>query len=273
MSKLFGRTTPHVGAGEQDAQRRSSAEQEALLPLNPEEQFDDALLSPKEKGYIQEAAPQAPFRFTHVSIAFTTGIVACVLAQLAICGPSCFIPRHGGATTHVDVAPHPKATAFAPPWVGSSVAHNFPPSKPTNAFPSLFPTNVGYAGPTPTGAEAALIATAPVYPYSNGQCAKNLLQPEQFAAGSPNPVNLRGSAKGGSSRDFHLFKSWGNLSPWFSNAKGTFGVDSTPEPPETCRITGLHLLHRHGARYPTQWGKLMHFYHLPLGYLLILAHS
>jgi hypothetical protein len=37
--------------------------------------------------------------------------------------------------------------------------------------------------------------------------------------------------------------------------RGAFGVHSGPETPHTCRVTGLHLLHRHGARYPTAWGE------------------
>ncbi|RXW17979.1 hypothetical protein EST38_g7881 [Candolleomyces aberdarensis] len=228
-----------------------SAEREALLSSSRQETFDDVLLSPKEKGLDNEDKPRPPFKASHVTIAFVTGIVSCVLAQLAICGPSCFTPRH--PAVQVNVYPDAAATALAPPWVGSSTAHNFPPAKPTNAFPSMFPTSVGYAGATPTGAEPALIATAPVYPYQSGQCAKQMVEPQSFAGGKPNPVELKGSVRNATSRDFHLFRSWGNLSPWYSNSKGTFGVDSTPEPPETCRITGLHLLHRHGARYPTQW--------------------
>ncbi|KAJ7850562.1 phytase [Mycena leptocephala] len=31
-------------------------------------------------------------------------------------------------------------------------------------------------------------------------------------------------------------------------------VHSGPETPDTCRVTGMHLLHRHGARYPSAWG-------------------
>jgi hypothetical protein len=31
-------------------------------------------------------------------------------------------------------------------------------------------------------------------------------------------------------------------------------MDDTAEPPAGCVVTGLHLLHRHGARYPTAWG-------------------
>ncbi|KAG8690559.1 hypothetical protein FRC11_010746 [Ceratobasidium sp. 423] len=58
---------------------------------------------------------------------------------------------------------------------------------------------------------------------------------------------------------FNLFKSWGNLSPWYSVSSADFGLpDAGVDAPETCRITGVHVLHRHGARYPTddlEWGQ------------------
>ena len=118
---------------------------------------------------------------------------------------------------------------------GSTEIHNYPPPSPTNAFPSLFPSDVGYAGPTPTGAEPALVATAPSYPIHTG--APHLLSPETL--------------KNVTKRKFDIFRHWGNLSPWFTVDRGVFGVDAGPEPPAGCRVTGLHLLHRHGARYPT----------------------
>ena len=127
--------------------------------------------------------------------------------------------------------------ARAEPWVGSTEVHSSPPTSPTNWDPSLFPSNIGYAGPTPTGAEPALLATAPAYPLrSAGQGL--LLVPDEF-----------------SDKKFELLKRWGNLSPWYSIPTGTFGVESGPEPPGGCTVTGLHFLHRHGARYPGGDGK------------------
>ena len=121
----------------------------------------------------------------------------------------------------------------AEPWVGSTEVHSYPPTKPTNYDPALFPPNVGYPGPTPTGAEPALLATAPAYPSSSP--AQGLL------------VVPPGFSKTG----FDILKKWGNLSPWYSNPVGTFGVETGPEIPPGCSVTALHLLHRHGARYPT----------------------
>ncbi|KAL4077052.1 histidine phosphatase superfamily [Scleroderma yunnanense] len=120
----------------------------------------------------------------------------------------------------------------APEW------HDYPVPSPTNVFPSAFPSDVGYPGPTHAGAEPGVAATAPAYPLHSGSA--HLVPPPHFAKG-----------KGKSTQDkFDIFRHWGSLSPWYSVEQGTFGVDSSPEAPETCRITGVHLLHRHGARYP-----------------------
>lgn len=61
----------------------------------------------------------------------------------------------------------------------------------------MFPTNVGYPGPTPTGAEAGVIATAPSYPIHSG--APHLVGPsEQMKNGNINA-------------SFDVFRHWGNL--------------------------------------------------------------
>ena len=118
---------------------------------------------------------------------------------------------------------------------GSTDVHHYPPSHPTNAFPDLFPSDVGYPGPTPTGAEPALVATAPAYPLHTRP--PHLLPPQALSNHS--------------NSSFDIFTHWGNLSPWFSLPRQAFGLDSGLDPPHGCRITALHLLHRHGARYPT----------------------
>jgi hypothetical protein len=124
--------------------------------------------------------------------------------------------------------------ARAEPWVGSSEVHSYPPASPVNYDPTLFPSDVGYPGPTPTGAEPALLATAPAYPRFSSGGQGLLVVPDAL-----------------STEKFDLLKKWGNLSPWYSNPVGTFGVETGPETPEGCTVIGLHLLHRHGARYPT----------------------
>jgi hypothetical protein len=152
-----------------------------------------------------------------LALSFAGGVLACAAAQYT-------------ASFFCDSMP--SQAHFAPKFVAS--AGHFPPSKPTNAYPSLFPSNVGYPGPTPTGVEPGVVATAPAYPQHTG--APGLLLPQKI--------------KGKTSGSFDLFKSWGNLSPWYTVPSSEFGLDgATPAAPDQCRVTGLHVLHRHGARY------------------------
>ena len=167
--------------------------------------------------------------YTHILLAFLAGVITTrlffVQPQFGVLNPSVKFKRSE------DVAED--LVARAEPWVGSTEVHSYPPTKPTNYYPSLFPSDVGYPGGTPTGAEPALLATAPAYPLNPGTQGL-LLVPDEFA-----------------DRGFDLLKKWGNLSPWYSNPAGTFGVATGPETPDGCSVTGLHFLHRHGARYPT----------------------
>lgn len=57
---------------------------------------------------------------------------------------------------------------------------------------------------------------------------------------------------GSESPDFDITKYWGNLSPWYSVRSSDYGLDdASPIVPDGCDITQVHLLYRHGARYPT----------------------
>ncbi len=65
------------------------------------------------------------------------------------------------------------------------------------------------------------------------------------------PPTLSNKDSEGSST-FNPMRSWGNLSPWFSVDSGDNGLpDASPQVPDGCELTQVHLLHRHGARYPT----------------------
>jgi len=225
---------PDVEAGEQYAQTSyeiPDGEHDALLPSPIPTQS----LSTKSSTRCWNSKR---FGLLHLSLAFSAGLFSCALMQFAAFGPDCFRQK----TSNELSSQGGPASVLAPPYVGSTERHNFPPATPTNAYPSLFPTNVGYPGGTPTGAEPAVIFTAPAYPLHTG--AAQLVKPE----------TLRGK-KG--SKGFDLFKSWSNLSPWYSVDRNAFGLDSSPEVPETCRVTGLHFLHRHGARYPTAWCEFL----------------
>lgn len=240
-------------AGERDVERGGEYK---LLEFNDSE--DQALL-PTSSADVAKPRTEQSTCFAHstspkynvlqLSAAFVAGAIACMLGQAAYnsccsftgCRPN---TAYDGSSRHVQVAPT---------HVGNTEIHNFPPATPTNAFPSLFPSDVGYAGPTPTGAEPGVVKTAPAYPIHTG--APVLVR----------PTTKEGAEKSG--KTFDTFKYWGNLSPWYSIDKGAFGVDSGPEPPEECAVTGLHFLHRHGARYPTQWCK--HFRHVSSLFLLL----
>lgn len=187
---------------------------------------------PELQSLMSDKESQSPppltrrgYTLRHLVLAYGAGILSVLLVRSALPIPHC--------SQHVN-ALHPSVAAHA----GSTEVHEYPPPSPTNAFPDLFPSNVGHAGPTPTGAEPALVVTAPEYPVHTG--APNLPPPQVL---------------GKESKKFDIFTHWGNLSPWFTVEPGTFGVHSGPRPPTGCRIASLYLLHRHGARYPTGSSK------------------
>jgi hypothetical protein len=214
--------------------------------------FDDAeaqALLPTSAPGAEKPAPATPagarpggrFRLVHVLGAFGIGLLLPLLGQ--------HIPSFSSSSTAVlDAAASARPSAYGAPWAGSSVVEPFPPASPTNAHPELFSTHVGHAGPTPTGAEPGLAATAPALPV--------------FTAfpGLVAPLDVPAEKTPGNGSDgWRIFEHWGNLSPYYSVPKGAFGIEAGAEAPPGCSITGLHLLHRHGARYPTGWGALSSF--------------
>lgn len=200
-----------------------------VLPMRD----DDEEEVPVEKNVeepvnsITSALSRPAYNACHLALSFVIGGLIFGLIQhfvLAICSSS------------------PTSSSIISNGIpGSTEVHGYPPT-PTTRYTELFPTDVGYAGATPTGTEAALAVTAPVYPVHTEP--PHLVKPAWNAVKPPQTT------------DFDIFKKWGNLSPWYSNKQTAFGLDSSPEPPESCQITGLHLLHRHGARYPTAYGLL-----------------
>ncbi|KAF5349620.1 hypothetical protein D9756_008974 [Leucocoprinus leucothites] len=204
--------------------------------------------------------------------AFAVGVLCTVIMQLIIVHCSTPKPSSGNdSVNNVDAQ-------AVPPYVGSSEVHHFPPTKPTNKFPELFPSDVGYAGATPTGAEPAIVATAPAWPMHTG--APQLVVPTELDKSHHGHHHHTSEMETeedsdddddddddededekelkhgkGKKRKFNMLEKWGNLSPWYSIERGGFGLDSGVEAPDTCRVTGLHFLHRHGARYPTEWAR------------------
>ncbi|EMD38508.1 hypothetical protein CERSUDRAFT_82782 [Gelatoporia subvermispora B] len=207
------------------------AENQALLPSSPAPHDEaDTNGSPRSSTHSRLCSKPR----IQLSVAYLGGLLTAGLIQLLLCPPQWLFPSSNSYTVY------DTSKDLVPPYVGSSEVHHYPPPSPTNVFPSLFPTSVGHAGPTPTGAEPALVATAPSYPVHTG--AAHLVAPSFTKAGTDDD-------------HFDLFRHWGNLSPWFSVEKDAFGLESSPGVPETCRVTGMHLLHRHGARYPTGWAS------------------
>ncbi|OSC99507.1 phosphoglycerate mutase-like protein [Trametes coccinea BRFM310] len=136
------------------------------------------------------------------------------------------------------------SVALASPFQGSTFAGAtstavFPPPGATNtAVDSYFPgpAEVGHAGPTPTGDEPFVLATAPAAPQKED--IYPLIDPVQPQAPVQKPA-------------FDVARSWGNLSPWFSVGDKWGLSDASATVPTGCELTQVHLLHRHGARYPT----------------------
>ncbi|CAE6426393.1 unnamed protein product [Rhizoctonia solani] len=183
------------------------------------------MLIPGQRHSTPRCSQSKTYTRTLYFLSFALGILACILVQIAA--------RLIGILPPIKTHHH-----------SSDNSDHFPPIHPTNWEPSLFPTDVGYPGPTPTGAEAAVLATASAYPTHMG------------SAGLVAPSFIMGTNR---TDGFQLFKSWGSLSPWYSVSSADFGLpDARVDAPETCRITGVHILHRHGARYPTydlEWGQ------------------
>ena len=195
---------------------------------------------PKEPDVLPSKSPSRPR--SSLILTFLAGYIACIAVQ-SLCGPH-FLgkPAPNTASTNLN-----DGAMLAPPYVGSTVRDPFPPTSPTNVVPALFPTDVGHAGPTATGAEPAIIATAPSYPIQSGAAVLVVGKSKKDDYKKDN------HEKGNHGKGNHgnILKKWGNLSPWYSVDQDAFGLNSSPETPETCRVTGLHLLHRHGARYPS----------------------
>ncbi|KAF8167786.1 histidine phosphatase superfamily [Crassisporium funariophilum] len=126
------------------------------------------------------------------------------------------------------------ASSFA----GSTSTFLFPPANVTVAATNTFfpdGAQVGFPGPTPTGDEANAIATAPAVAKVDSI----------FPLVRPNTLDA--SKKG---IPFDILQHVGSLSPWQS--VDSFGLpDASAVIPKGCSVKQVHLLHRHGARYPT----------------------
>ncbi|KAK7737395.1 hypothetical protein SLS62_011433 [Diatrype stigma] len=147
------------------------------------------------------------------------------------------------ANAAVDTAP-----ISASSNVGAPTSDVYPPAGTTVDL-ELFPpeSKVGFAGPTPTGVQPAAAQTAQLYPYNTGPGNQFPL-----VASPPHAEESEPSSYPTADPDFNILRYWGNLSPWYSLSSADYGLpDASPLVPDGCTITQLHLLYRHGARYPT----------------------
>lgn len=99
-------------------------------------------------------------------------------------------------------------------------------------------------GPTKTAAVAPFLAQANTVVFPSGTWAPN--QPLQTAVPIAGNVN-----------NSNIFELHGHTSSYFPNPVG-FGVDEYPLPPGA-EISQVHLLHRHGSRYPTLQSPISDF--------------
>ncbi|KZF26967.1 phosphoglycerate mutase-like protein [Xylona heveae TC161] len=104
-----------------------------------------------------------------------------------------------------------------------------------------------FAGPTATGEAPFLAQTNSLPPTGVSYIPPYPLETQIPIADNP--------------QDENIFQSMGLLSPYYSTPEG-HGVDEYPLPPGS-NISQLHMLHRHGARYPgassgvTKFGQKM----------------
>ncbi|KAH9938972.1 phosphoglycerate mutase-like protein [Epithele typhae] len=128
---------------------------------------------------------------------------------------------------------------------GSPVSAVWPPANATDtALDIFFPdaSEIGHPGATPTGDEAFAVQTAPSAPL------KEDILPLIAPGGAQVVISDNATTP------FDVARSWGNLSPYWSLG-GAWGLPNTSEIiPAGCELTQAHLLHRHGARYPTSGG-------------------
>lgn len=99
-----------------------------------------------------------------------------------------------------------------------------------------FPLNIGFLGPTKAGTPSSLRNFNP-------------------KAGVISPYVQRYNVKGQHATD-NIEHLWGALSPYF--VPDGFGVEEQALP-ETCKVKNVHILSRHGSRYPTAFSSLLGF--------------
>ena len=116
----------------------------------------------------------------------------------------------------------------------------------SSTVPEYFQTTPQiYAGPTPTGEIAPFLAQTNPAPFGHGASYVPNTPLETALPISDNPNNAS------------IFDNMGQLTTYQPNPAG-FGVDEYPVPPGA-NISQIHMLHRHGSRYPTSSSPVASF--------------
>jgi hypothetical protein len=129
----------------------------------------------------------------------------------------------------------------------NSAAQSLVDAPSLQATPDYFDTasDGPYPGPTATGEAPFLAATNPI-PGAGLPTGTRL-----FIANAPIETT---EAIINNTEDINIFEYMGNLSPYFPNRVG-FGVEEYSLP-SNCEITQVHVLSRHGSRYPSSGNSL-----------------
>lgn len=117
--------------GHEDSERVGLLSGSQHLPVADTTHPDDG------RHLVGSGASTPKYALKHLLVAFSGGVAACLAVQLSLFGPSCytFMERVGNSGVSTE-----KVNAYAPPWVGSTTVHNYPPPSPTNNYPEIFPT-------------------------------------------------------------------------------------------------------------------------------------
>ena len=119
-------------------------------------------------------------------------------------------------------------------------------TQPSLTVPDYFQTTPQiWAGPTVTGLIAPFLAQTNPAPFG---------QEASFVPNTPLETNLPIS---GNVNKSSIFQLHGQLSSYFPNPAG-FGANEYPPPPGA-NISQVHVLHRHGSRYPTGTSSVASF--------------
>jgi hypothetical protein len=105
-----------------------------------------------------------------------------------------------------------------------------------------------YPGPTAPGQAPFLAAIDPV-PGSGLPTGTHSFAPNTPLETAEPIVN--------NTQSINIFQYMGQVGSYFPNPSG-FGVEEYSLPP-TCNITQVHVLHRHGSRYPTTGSNVQSF--------------